>query len=74
MIKCKLAVLESGEKGLNGETNSAGKVREVFSSCHECHGIWGDNATNELKYSRVFLGSFLCVRVYKIPGTATLRK
>lgn len=39
MIKCELAIQESGEKGLNGKTNSAEKVREVFSSCHECHGI-----------------------------------
>lgn len=35
----ELATQGKGGAGVNRKTNLAEKVREIFSSCHECHGI-----------------------------------
>lgn len=67
--------LQGGWQGkVNGKINLPGNVRKILSSCHECHGIWGDNGTNDPKNSIVFLRSFSCVRLHKISGPEPLRK
>lgn len=69
-----LALRGGGQGEVNGKTNLPGNVKKFLSSCRECHGIWGDNGTNDLKNSTVFLRSFSYVRLHKISGPELLRK